>query len=184
VKHNRKLRLNLEGKRFGKLIAIKWTKFNGRHRYWLCKCDCGKNKEIAATHLVRNKINSCGCSQTRIGKQNNAWKGHGEISGAYFSGIKEKARQRKIDFKISIEYIWSLFEKQKRKCALTGLEMQFPTKCKQRYTASLDRIDSNKGYVEGNVQWILGDVNWMKNNFSQDYFIEICQLISQKHNKV
>jgi hypothetical protein len=183
VKRRTKLRLDLTGRRFGKLTPIKWTKFNGQHRYWLCKCDCGKEKEIAATHLIGNKTYSCGCSQVKIGKENNNWKGCGAISGAYFSQIKRKAKERGIAFGVSIEYIWELFLKQEGECALTGIELQFPNKNKQRYTASLDRINSDKGYEKGNIQWILGDINWMKNNFSQDYFIEICHLVSKKFQK-
>ena len=177
-KHTRKLRLDLTGKKIGKLIPIKWTKFNGRHRYWLCKCDCGNEKEIAATHLIRGLVNSCGCDQFRIGERNNAWKGCGGISGAYFSSIKRHANKRKIQFNVNIEYLWNLFQEQKGKCALSGLDLTFPSKYKERYTASLDRIDSLKGYNEGNVQWILGDINWMKNNFNQEYFIDICKKIA------
>ena len=43
---------------------------------------------------------------------------------------------------------------------------------------SLDRIDSNNGYVEGNVQWVHKDVNMMKKDYNQEYFINICKLIT------
>jgi hypothetical protein len=33
---------DLTGKKFGKLIAICFQGSNGRHCYWLCRCDCGK----------------------------------------------------------------------------------------------------------------------------------------------
>jgi hypothetical protein len=42
-------------------------------------------------------------------------------------------------------------------------------------------IDSYKGYIEGNIQWVDKHVNKMKNEFDQDYFIEICKKISQKN---
>jgi hypothetical protein len=32
----------------------------------------------------------------------------------------------------------------------------------------MDRIDSNKGYVEGNVQWVYKYVNLMKRDFPQE----------------
>jgi hypothetical protein len=51
-------------------------------------------------------------------------------------------------------------------------------------TASLDRIDSSKGYIEGNVQWIHKHINKMKNNFNESYFIEICKKISQKNQNL
>ena len=44
-------------------------------------------------------------------------------------------------------------------------------------TASLDRIDSSKGYIEGNVQWVHKRVNLMKGNMSTENFIEWCNLV-------
>ena len=46
-------------------------------------------------------------------------------------------------------------------------------------TASLDRIDSTKGYVENNVQWTLKKINIMKNVFSQKEFIYLCNKVSK-----
>ena len=46
-------------------------------------------------------------------------------------------------------------------------------------TASLDRIDSTKGYIEGNVQWVDKIVNAMKWNIPEKYFIEICKTIAK-----
>jgi hypothetical protein len=43
--------------------------------------------------------------------------------------------------------------------------------------ASLDRIDSKKGYVEGNVHWVHKDVNMMKRNFTEEYFINLCETV-------
>lgn len=47
---------NLLGKRFGRLTVIKLVKSNGHGARWLCRCDCGNEKEIDANHLVHNRI--------------------------------------------------------------------------------------------------------------------------------
>lgn len=44
-------------------------------------------------------------------------------------------------------------------------------------TASLDRIDSTKGYVEENVQWVHKDVNFMKSNLTEQRFKELISKI-------
>jgi archaellum component FlaC len=43
---------------------------------------------------------------------------------------------------------------------------------------SLDRIDSKLGYIEGNVQWLHKDVNYMKQEYSQEYYIDICKKVA------
>jgi len=46
-------------------------------------------------------------------------------------------------------------------------------------TASVDRIDSNKGYIKGNVQFVHKDINLMKNVLNIEYFIEMCKKIAK-----
>ena len=62
------------------------------------------------------------------------------------------------------------------------MPISFPTKSTGIRTASLDRIDSSKGYVPGNIQWVHKDVNWMKGSFTQEYFVNICKKISKNIN--
>lgn len=45
-------------------------------------------------------------------------------------------------------------------------------------TASLDRIDSNRGYTQDNVQWVHKDVNKMKMDLNQQIFVELCRAIA------
>jgi hypothetical protein len=100
----------------------------------------------------------------------------------YFCAIKGSANRRKIEFSISPEYIWNLFLEQNRKCALSGEFISFHI-CGNKsttQTASLDRIDSSKGYIEGNVQWLHKSVNKMKWDLEQDFFIKMCKKVAKK----
>ena len=47
-------------------------------------------------------------------------------------------------------------------------------------TASLDRIDSSKGYVEGNVQWVHKMINMSKQQYSQEEFIDMCKAVANR----
>lgn len=37
---------------------------------------------------------------------------------------------------------------------------------------SLDRVDSSKGYIRGNIQWVTKRINWMKGDLSMEEFLE------------
>lgn len=175
-----------EGFTSGKLTAISiHSKSRNGHLRWLCRCECGRTHDVLSTHLVQQKVTHCGCDPYR-GRSHRQWTGHGEISGNKWDSIKRGADgskgRRVIEFSITIEYAWSLFLKQKRLCALSGLQICFEhttTQTTNSCTASLDRIDSSVGYVEGNVQWLHKDINRMKNSFNQDYFVELCQNVSK-----
>ena len=82
-------------------------------------------------------------------------------------------------FCLTIEYAWQVFIKQKRKCALSGADLKFNSRCRVRDgNASLDRIDSTKGYVVGNVQWVHKLVNVMKQDMTDAEFIGWCNQIT------
>jgi hypothetical protein len=76
------------------------------------------------------------------------------------------------------EYLWELFLKQNRVCSLSGLPLRF-VNAKQDGNASLDRIDSNKGYIVGNVQWVDKNINAMKSDLSEDDFIRFCSFVTK-----
>lgn len=100
------------------------------------------------------------------------WTGYKEIYGSHWNVIQTSAKARNLEFNISIEYAWNIFIKQNRKCALSGMELQFGRRGDQ--TASLDRIDSTSGYIEGNVQWLHKNINIMKMDMDQNTFVELC----------
>lgn len=70
---------------------------------------------------------------------------------------------------------------QDGRCAFTNLILGFAPKYRndlQLQTASLDRIDSSKGYVKNNVQWVHKTINIMKQAQSNEEFIKLCRDIT------
>jgi hypothetical protein len=129
---------------------------------------------------MRKKIVSCGCEQFQKGGKHPSWLGCGEISGSFFGIIKNGAKSRKLEFSINKEYIWNLFLNQKRKCALTGLDLCFSKLSGGNDgTASLDRIDSTKGYTTENVWWVHKDLNTMKWDLDLEKFRYYCKRVSE-----
>jgi hypothetical protein len=172
----------LQNKKYHHLTLKKEIREKNRI-YWLCQCDCGNLVKRREGTIIDGKTVSCGCKHPRHYKNSQCkqWSGYGDISGHYFSTLKTGAKNRNIEFNITIQEIWDLFVKQKGQCALSNLPLQFSgqrqIKKGVEQTASLDRIDSSKGYTIDNVQWLHKDVNKMKNGYSQHYFLEICRLI-------
>jgi hypothetical protein len=110
----------------------------------------------------------------------------GDLSKSYWSGIVKHASERNLEFSIDMKYAWKLFKKQKGKCALSGVDILIDRSWSQNTymgksinTASLDRIDSSKGYIKGNIQWVHKIVNKMKSNLLESDFIDWCSKISE-----
>lgn len=63
---------DIEGQRFGKLVAVRYAGTN-RHQQatWQCRCDCGGKSIVASNTLLRGLTKSCGCG---IGTPGNAFR--------------------------------------------------------------------------------------------------------------
>ena len=148
-------------------------------RKYLCLCECGNKIEIRSCHFGRNK--SCGCAKNKKGENSSTFSGYKEIYGRQWWQIKRNTEKRSIDFKLTIEEAWALYEKQGRLCKLTGQPIYFGSK---NWTASLDRIDSNKNYTLENVQWVHKDINKIKMDLSTDYFKQLCKMVTHYDQSV
>lgn len=181
-------RQDLTKEKFGKLQPIeRISESRNGHVYYKCICDCGNYCNVAHSHLKSGRQKACGCEHIKRGSDSPYWKGHGGISGGWWqdhvvrSANGSKGRKQ-LDLNITMEYAWNLFLKQNQKCALTDLPIAIAN-TNIYNSASLDRIDSSEGYIVDNVQWVHKHINLMKNKFTQDYFIELCKKVAQKHEK-
>ena len=111
--------------------------------------------------------------------ENNAHKGYYKnvLRASFVHKYKTGAETRGIEWNVSFEYLADLLIEQDFKCALSGESldaMEVSNNC------SLDRINSNLGYVEGNLQWVTSMVNMCKQAYPQKEFINMCKAVADK----
>ena len=143
-----------------KIKIIKNTRKGNIHRY-VCKI-CNKEVDSVKTPST--------CKHSVLYNINSVW------TNVLRSALGIKSGRKRLDIDINSKYIEKLFLKQDGKCALSGLDI------KLGLNASLDRIDSSKGYIKGNVQWLHKDVNILKGSLNEEYFLEVCENV-YKHNR-
>lgn len=115
--------------------------------------------------------------------------GVGDVCGTLTTYLRRKAKERNLEWNLSEQYLWDLFLEQGGCCAISGVGIKLTTKINKHrnldrtiLTASLDRIDSGDGYVEGNVQWTHKTVNTMKQSLPDNEFINWCVTIANYAN--
>lgn len=104
-----------------------------------------------------------------------------------FSAAKCRAKNKKRDFELTPEFLLKLLNKQKCKCAYTGLNFDMKFSLENRRNAfgpSIDRIDSKKGYMKTNVQLVCNMVNMAKSEFTISEFDKMCISRMEKLNGI
>ena len=143
-------------------VAKEWAKSNPDKRLVQCRIYEAKNKD-AIKKRKKNKRESMTFDDR-------------------FQLLIKNARARK-EYVVSVDakYLQSVYESQEGLCAYTKLPLLAIGN--QLNTMSLDRVDSSKDYTEDNVQLVCVAINKMKLNYTEDQFIQLCQLVAQNVSK-
>lgn len=90
-----------------------------------------------------------------------------------YNKFRKSANSRRIEWNLTLKEFASSFNGF---CALTGwpIDMSYGID-----NASLDRIDSSKGYAKDNIQWVHTMVNMSKNRYNQQKFVEMCIAVAR-----
>lgn len=93
------------------------------------------------------------------------------------------AKYRNIEWNLNIEEAILKLNKQNWKCVFTGLDLICTGELNE-ITASMDRIDNNKGYFFENIQFVHKEINMMRGTLSSQRFTELCNLVSKKQSEM
>lgn len=165
------------GQKFGKLVILKELSSKNKKRYFLVKCECGKEKEVALANLLNGTTKTCGSSECKISRKHGmarthiyrTWQGilhrckQQERGGAWYKygrigiGVCEEWQDKEKGF-LNF-YNWSIQNGYKYEKLPSG---------RTKYT--IDRIDGTQGYSPNNCRWV-------------DYETQNCNLSMLSTNK-
>ena len=156
-------RKQLVGQKFGRLTVLEPRK-HGDRTYWLCKCSCGNETEVATHKLCSGWTKSCGCLQ----KEHPNSITHGESRGGkctprlkMFLAAKSRAKKAGIPFHLKLDDI-----QIPKSCPILGIPLiSHEGRC-DFDSPSLDQIIPGNGYEPGNIQVISHKANTIKSNAS------------------
>lgn len=168
------------GTRVGRWEIIGVGSKTPKRSYLVCRCDCGNQAEVLRENILSGKSDGCKKCSGRNGMANPAWRGVGHIPQNFFGIMCKSAEARGIAVSVDIVYINELWLENGGTCSLSGVPIEIGSKKNGRTTASVDRIDGNKGYERGNLQFVHKDINLMKNRFDEEYFIAMCKMVAER----
>lgn len=132
-----------------------WTNKHGKvrsKRQFICKCSCGVEFKSSVEHLKSGHTTSCGCNQKKLASSANI--SHGRYKGVHnkpFSDLWVTLNQRC--------YNNEVYKRLQHDADLVDDYDSFAEYIintlgdRPSEVHTLDRIDTNKGYVKGNIRW-------------------------------
>jgi hypothetical protein len=123
---------------------------NAYHRQWR-----KDNLSKAATYIGNYRGTMPGALRERF--HNSCW----------------RAKNKGWAFDLTVDFLLDLYEKQEGKCYFS--QELLSEKIGDPNRVSLDRLDPNKGYTQGNVALVCWKINDCKRSLSEEEFIKMCE---------
>lgn len=161
------------------LSEYKRNKELGRHSFCSRSCSCKYNCVHSSDKMLE---------YSRSEKNKQRLRSLNEIKRlkrpeVVFSYCLRNCRKRYKECTITLEDLQEQWNKQKGICPYSGISLLVPTYKKNHnnpiYSASVDRIDSTKGYIPGNIQFVSTCINYMKNTMSDEETRFMCKCIAE-----
>lgn len=170
---------DIKGQRFGKLVAIRmYEKDTQAKYYWECQCDCGKTHHTSGHALRLGRSNSCGCE---TGRKKHHDREAVMMKDLYHHSIKKRSKAVGFQTYITLEEFKEVIVQSCYYCGIPHSkkieDVRYEKGNKHYITDTVihcngvDRLDSSKGYIEGNIESCCTICNRAKLTMSKDEFI-------------
>lgn len=143
------------------------------------KCEEEKEEsEFLRSKRIRKKCKKCLYSEEVESRKN---KMNGTESGDLFyvrkillNTAKNRSKVKSLDFNLTLD---DLVNVKNKVCPISGQSIIYKSGVDYKRSASLDRVDPNKGYISGNVNIISYEGNSLKNRNNLPSTIRIMKYI-------
>ena len=149
---------------------------------------CGVEKDLSFFAISRSSKNPL--KRAYLCKECNAIKTHKyrNTETGFWVGLWNNlignAKARKLEVNITKQDVTDLYKKQNGLCALTGIPMQLVqakretrSRTLNHYRVSVDRVDSEQGYIKENIRLVCAYVNIMRSDMTDDQLRFWCNAI-------
>lgn len=152
-------RLDLTGRRFGRLTVLGFSHVEKRSTRWFCQCDCGNEVVVIGDNLNRGNTTQCVECAQRAAHGNARARKHGHASISVGTRIASRTYRSWSAMMARCynprHHKWKLYGGRGiRVCDRWHDFANFLADMGERPTGTtIDRIDSNGNYELGNCRW-------------------------------
>lgn len=173
--------LDLAGRRFGSLTALRPVGKKGGYIEWECQCECGNLAIVRGSHLKVGNTQSCGCANYR--QQGRAPRCFPVGFGIAVTDYQQSAKKRGLAMELSDEQFLALFAGECHYCGSGPSRV-----IGKNRTASnkvfvyngIDRKSNGLGYTADNCVSCCTRCNYAKGAMDYDEFVEWIKTVYER----
>ena len=145
------------GEKHGTLTITGIASTRGYHKYFYCRCDCGKMVEMRVDHVLGGNSKNCGCLRgLHLVTHGDAHLGHRKRLYRIWNNMLQRCKNPNIP-----EYKWygkrNIFVCQDWENYIAFKDWAMANGYKNNLT--IDRINNDDGYYPDNCRWITASEN-------------------------
>jgi hypothetical protein len=146
-------------------------------------------REIVKRTLTRGATKSCGCLQReaarRLTLQQRIYTGKESAARKVLYRYRTQSKERKLEFNIDYEHFIKLTSGDCFYCGEPPSRISTTNNnLEGEYIFNgIDRVDNNKGYIEGNIVSCCKVCNYMKRTMTKEEFLSMCEKVYNTHRK-
>jgi len=169
LRNQKRKELYLKNREVSLAKAKQWRKENPEESKAKSRSNYEKYKEkhTERTKKYRQMYPEVRQREYRNARQRRPWE-------RSLSNARSRSMKKKLAFDLTREWCeqtWTGF------CALTGLPFKFGSQTLFPFTVSIDRINSNLGYIQSNCRFVLFAVNSLRGSGSDDEMYQIAEAL-------
>lgn len=114
------VRVDLVGKRFGRLVVLSYSHTDKKFAHWDVLCDCGNTRVVRGSNLKRGRTKSCGCLHKEI-TSTRSKKMVGPLSSRWNHGLTDEERLDSRKHSRYIDWRKAVYERDNYTCQKCGI---------------------------------------------------------------
>ena len=172
-------KLNLEGKKSGRLNIVSFSHTDKGTTYWNCICECGNKTIVRTTSISHGRTKSCGCLRKETAKLQASKIIHKKLlpgeagKNKLCNSYMKHANRRNLEFLLSKEEFVTLTQSNCFYCGQEPNQLSDAQGYNGTYVYNgIDRINNASGYVLENCIPCCWFCNCSKRKLSQAEFFK------------
>lgn len=172
------------GKKYGYLTVIKFIgkvkKTKGNNYIWLCKCQCGNEKNLNIHDVKRGGISSCGCYRSKLQSDiKRKPPGVAAMNNLYNIYMKICVNERGYKFELTKDEFFYLTKSNCYYCNKPPSQIK-KAKYSDYVYNGIDRVDNSEGYLKNNVVACCKECNSNKSGISKELVVKVYNFLKEK----